>query len=90
MDSPMDGEALLEHLVRTTRLEKAEAARVVAEVLAFYSEPAEVFVARRHRELRARRLGNAAIFEQIVRELGQRRFPAPAFSERQIRRLIYG
>lgn len=81
---------LVEHLVRTTRLDPGEAARVVADVLAFYDEPAEAYVVRRHSELRAQRMTNAVILDRISRELRVRRFPAPVWSERQLRRLIYG
>jgi len=90
METPRELDLLLDHLVRTTRLERGEASRVVADVLAFYAEPPERFVARRHAELRAERRSNPEIFAQIARELGERRFAAPAVSERQIRRWIYG
>ena len=85
-----DLEDLLDHLVASTRLERPEAARVVAEVLEFFGEQPADFVARRHAELRERQLANAEIFEQIAREVAGRRFRAPDLSERQIRRLIYG
>jgi hypothetical protein len=81
---------LVGHLERTTRLTRAEAERIVAEVLAYFSEPLEVFVIRRHGELQGEELKNADIFTQIVSELGERRFAAPALSERQIRRMVYG
>ena len=81
---------LVEHLGRTTRLSRAEAARAVDEVLAYFSESVEQYVIRRHGELQSEDAKNAAIFDQIAAELGQRRFAAPALSQRQIRRLIYG
>lgn len=81
---------LLEHLERTTRLNRAEVERVVAEVLSFFSEPLEVFVARRHAELQGEELRNADIFARIMEELGERRFTAPVLTERQIRRIVYG
>ncbi|MDJ0785517.1 MAG: hypothetical protein QNK05_01845 [Myxococcota bacterium] len=89
-EAPEDLEALLDHLVASTRLERSEAARVVAEVLEFFGEGLEDFVVRRHAELRARQLANAEIFARIAGELGLRRFKTPPLSERQIRRLIYG
>ena len=85
-----DLEELLGYLVRTSRLSRPEAVRVVDEVLAFMDERAEEFVARRHREMQAEGLGNDEIFQRIARELPWRRFRAPALTERQIRRLIYG
>jgi hypothetical protein len=81
---------LLEHLTRITALPPRAAARLVDEVLAYFSESVEAFVARRHRELRAENLQNDAIFARIAAELGRRRFAAPSLTERQIRRLIYG
>jgi hypothetical protein len=83
-------EVLFDHLERTTRLSRAEVARVVAEVLEYFAEPLEGFVARRHAELQAEALKNAEIFARIAAELPQRRFAAPPLSERQIRRMVYG
>jgi hypothetical protein len=90
MDAPVGFPDLLEHLERTTRLTGAEAERVVAEVLAYFSEPLEQFVARRHGELQVEELKNPAIFSRILAELRERRFAAPELSERQIRRMVYG
>ena len=90
----MDGDdglgPLLDHLQRTTPLQRPQAARVVADVLAFLSETTEQFVRRRHSELHARGVPNAAAFARIAEELEARRVAPPALSERQIRRLIYG
>lgn len=85
-----DLDELVRHIATTTRLSPAEAARVIAEVAEFFTEPVEDFVVRRHAQLQNRNLTNPAIFEQISRELGGRRFPAPGLSTRQIRRVIYG
>jgi hypothetical protein len=85
-----DLEDLLSHLVNTTRLEQAEARRVVEEVLSFFSESVEDYVVRRHLELQGEELRNAAIYDRIVAELKARRFAAPDLSTRQIRRIIYG
>lgn len=82
-------EPLLEHLRRAGLL-AGEAERVVAEVLAHFSETAEEFVRRRHRELQRLGLVNAQSFPVIAAELGRRRVVPPALSERQIRRVIYG
>jgi hypothetical protein len=83
-------EDLVEHLTRNTRLSRAEAERVVAEVVAYFSESADDFIVRRHGELQADNEKNAAIFERLAAELSERRFAAPPLSQRQIRRLIYG
>jgi hypothetical protein len=90
MSDRPDLENLVEYLVRTSRLSRQEAVRVVDEVLAYLDERAEEFVCRRHREMQAEGLGNDEIFQRIARELPWRRFRAPALTERQIRRLIYG
>jgi hypothetical protein len=81
---------LLVHLSRTTSLSPGEAARVVADVLAYFAEPAEEFVRRRHTELRARGLTNDQIFENVAAELPHRRFASPELSQRQLRRIVYG
>jgi hypothetical protein len=81
---------LLEHLERMTRLSRLEAERVVAEVLEYFSEPLERFVARRHAELQSEDLKNPDIFNRVATEVRQRRFAAPGLSERQIRRMVYG
>jgi hypothetical protein len=81
---------LVEYLIRTCPLSPAEAARVVADVLGYFSEPPEGYVRRRHRELKARGLTNDLAFEQIAVEIPQRRYAPPEFSLRQLRRIVYG
>ncbi|MDN5915879.1 MAG: hypothetical protein L0I76_12330 [Pseudonocardia sp.] len=81
---------LIAHLVRSTPLSPGEAARVVADVLGYFAEPAGDFVRRRHGELQARGLRNEQIFDQVAAELARRRVPAPEYSARQLRRLVYG
>jgi hypothetical protein len=81
---------LIGHLVRTSRLTNAEAARLVDEVLSFLHEQPEEFVCRRHLTLQAEGLSNAEIYSRLRAELSAWRFRAPAYTERQIRRLIYG
>lgn len=81
---------LVTYLARSSRMTPAEAARIVNEVLAFMSDTPEDFIRRRHLALQVQGLSNPAIFGQIAAELTQRRFRAPDYSERQIRRVIYG
>ncbi|HEX5566777.1 MAG TPA: hypothetical protein VFY14_07620 [Streptomyces sp.] len=81
---------LVDHLVRSTPLRPGEAARVVLDVLAYFDEPVEEFVRRRHRELRSRGLVNAEIFERITAELPHRAVAPPELSLRQLRRIVYG
>ena len=83
-------ETLLRHVVATTGLSSAEAARLVGDVLAFHAEPVETYVRRRHAELRTHGARNPEIFARIARELTTRVVAAPDLSERQLRRLIYG
>ncbi|MDH6137140.1 hypothetical protein P3T37_006572 [Kitasatospora sp. MAA4] len=80
---------LLAHLTRTSALGPGEAARVVAEVLAYFSETATEYVQRRHAELQARGLTNEQIFTRIAQELPTRRVAAPELSLRQLRRIVY-
>jgi hypothetical protein len=81
---------LIAYLVRSSRLSPAEASRVVNEVIAFLDETVDDFIRRRHLALQAQGRSNSEIFAQIASELGLRRFRAPAFTQRQIRRVIYG
>ena len=81
---------LVAHLGRSTPLTPNEAARVVAEVVAYYGEAVPDFVRRRHAELKRRGLTNDRIFDEITAELAARRFAAPPLSVRQLRRLVYG
>jgi hypothetical protein len=80
---------LLDHLERSG-VSRGVAARVVAEVLAYFSETGEEFVRRRHRELQRDGVPNPESFATIARELAARRVAGPVLSERQVRRVIYG
>ncbi|GAA2794414.1 hypothetical protein GCM10010441_19600 [Kitasatospora paracochleata] len=88
--SPHPHDELLAHLTRTTPLAPGEAARVIAEVLAYFSESTEEYVRRRHGELQARGLTNERIFARLGAELDARRVAAPQLSTRQLRRIVYG
>ena len=79
---------LLVHLENTLGLSRAGAIRVTEEVCAYYGELVEEFVVRRHRELQAEGINNAAAFVCIERELTEARFRAPALTVRQIRSFI--
>ncbi|MGP4000972.1 hypothetical protein [Streptomyces sp. 8N706] len=90
LDRPASHDDLVDHLVRSTPLQRGEAARVVLDVLAYFDETIEAFVRRRHRELQARGLSNADIFERITEELPYRAVAPPELSLRQLRRIVYG
>jgi hypothetical protein len=81
---------LVDHLTLTSRLTAAEAERLVGEVLTYLGETPEAFIRRRHLALQSEGLANDKIFERLAKELEQRRFSAPAYTTRQIRRIIYG
>jgi hypothetical protein len=81
---------LVDYLTGTCPLSPAEAERVVADVLGYFSEPPEEFVRRRHRELKAGGRSNDVAFRQIAAELPHRRYTPPEFSLRQLRRIVYG
>jgi hypothetical protein len=81
---------LIAYLVRSTPLDTGEAARVVAEVLGYFSEQLPDFVRRRHAELKRRGLTNEQIFAVLSAELTTRRVAPPELSARQLRRMVYG
>lgn len=81
---------LVAHLVGSTGLTPAEAARVVEDVVAFHAEPVEELVRRRHAHLKTYGAKNPEIFAQIATELADRVVAAPELSERQLRRIVYG
>ncbi|MGW7301536.1 MULTISPECIES: hypothetical protein [unclassified Streptomyces] len=81
---------LVDHLTRTTPLNRGEALRVIQDVLAYFDETTEEFVRRRHRELQAQGLVNATIFERISADLKYRAVAPPELTLRQLRRIVYG
>ena len=90
MSDPGELEELVAYLTRSTPLSSQQARRIVEEVLTFLNETPEDFVRRRHRALQAQGLPNSAIYLRLAAELSARRFRAPPYTERQIRRIIYG
>jgi len=90
MAEPLELSDLVAYLVRTGRLTTSEALHVVNEVLAYLDDRPEEFVCRRHRALQAEGVPNKEIYARLRDELGRWRFRAPDYTERQIRRLIYG
>lgn len=78
------------HVVATTGLSTAEAARVVEDVVAFHAEPVEEFVRRRHAALKTYGARNEEIFARLADELAQRVVAPPKLTERQLRRIVYG
>ena len=81
---------LVDRVAGSTGLTPAEAARVVEDVLAWYREPVEEYVRRRHAYHRLYGKRNPEIFALIADELADRLVAAPPLSQRQLRRIIYG
>lgn len=81
---------LVDHLMRSTTLQRGEALRVIQDVLAYFDETTEDYVRRRHRELQAQGLVNAEIFERIEADLKYRAVAPPELTLRQLRRMVYG
>ena len=81
---------LVSRIATSTGLRPAEAVRVIADVVAYYAETTEDYVRRRHDELQTYGMKNPKIFAQIKDELAERVVAAPALSERQLRRIVYG
>ncbi|WP_402378151.1 hypothetical protein [Isoptericola rhizosphaerae] len=86
----MNDAELVSRVALTTGLSPSEAARVIEDVLAWYSEPVEHYVRRRHTALQAAGHRNAEIYARIAAELRDRVVAAPELTERQVRRIVYG
>lgn len=71
-------------------LSSGAAQKAVQEVLDCFDADVDEHIARRHLELQARGLTNAAIYGCIATEITELRFKAPSLTPRQIRRRIYG
>jgi hypothetical protein len=80
---------LVQHVVATTGLPPATAARVISDVVGYFGETTEEFVRRRHAELRAHHR-NDEIWALVATELSARRVAAPPVSARRLRRIVYG
>ena len=83
-------ESLERRLVAVCGLNPTKANQVVSEMMDEWSTTVDEFVACRHEILRRQGWSNAEIYRQIETDLACARFRAPALSERQIRRRIYG
>ena len=81
---------LVERIAASTGLSAADAERVIEDVVAFHAEPVEELVRRRHAQLKTFGARNPEIFARIAEELAGRVVAAPALTERQLRRIVYG
>ena len=89
MPAALDPE-LVGRVAASTGLSPGEAARVVEDVIAFHAETVEAYVRRRHAELKTYGAKNDEIFGRLTAELEGRVVAAPALTERQLRRIVYG
>jgi hypothetical protein len=81
---------LVRHVARSTGLDDATASRVVADVTAYFGQTVEEYVIQRHANLKSRNRRNDEIWPLITDEIKTRRFKADEFSERMLRRMVYG
>ncbi|WP_216213221.1 hypothetical protein [Amycolatopsis aidingensis] len=86
----MDHAELVRHIAGSTGLPPPIAARVVADVIAYFGETTEQFVRRRHAALHRRGHKNAEIWPMLLAELAARPVGAGELTERQLRRIVYG
>jgi hypothetical protein len=80
---------LIDRVSGSAGLTPPEAARVVEDILAWYREPVEDYVRRRHAHYQVYGKHNAEIFGLIAAELADRLVAAPPLSQRQLRRIVY-
>jgi hypothetical protein len=89
MDDPHPQD-LVRHVMASTGLDEATAARVVADVVAYFSQTVEDFVRQRHAELKDLNKRNDDIWPRLAAEVNGRRFAVRDLTERQLRRIVYG
>lgn len=90
MSEASDLDDLVAYVARSSGLDPSQARRIVDDVLSYLGESPQDFVRRRHAALLRLGRRNDEIYPRIAGELAERRFPAPPYSIRQIRRIIYG
>lgn len=88
MPGPPDP-AIVDRIAESAGLSPAEAARVVEDVVAWFAEPVEDYVRRRHGQLKTYGARNPEIFARVAEELAARVVAPPRLSERQLRRIVY-
>lgn len=83
-------EELATRIASSSGLSPAVARRIVEDVIAQYMETVSEYVNRRHQELTRAGWKNPDIYRCLMEEVAVRPFAQPPYSERQIRRMIYG
>lgn len=81
---------LVQHLSSSFSVSPAMAAKLIDEVVHYYSETPTEYVTRLHTELQRQGWPNNKIYAHIESVLPLRRFRSPPLTTRQIRRVIYG
>ncbi len=81
---------LVGRVAQSTGLPAAVAARVVQDVIAWYAEPVETYVRRRHTHHQMRGRRNEQAFALIAQELAGRLVAPAPLTTRQLRRIVYG
>ncbi len=81
---------LVRRVADSTGLDEATAARVVADVTAYFGQTVEDFVRERHAKLRELNKRNDDIWPRLAAEVSVRRFLVGELTERQLRRIVYG
>ena len=82
--------AFRRHILGIVDIPERDLDRLVEELCEHWSETAEEFVRRRHRELQKEGVPNREVYRVVVEDLKLRPFAAAERTERQIRRVIYG
>lgn len=84
------GQRQKDYLCDQYNLDPRSLESLLEDLSRFFPETPVQFIHRRHEELQMRKWPNSLIFPQICRELEEGLFRAEEFTERQIRRQIYG
>ena len=78
------------YLISTYPVEESLLNHLIEDLGEYFSRDVKDFISLRHQELHRQGMKNNQIYEQIKKELKERRFAGPDMSIRQIRRAIYG
>lgn len=79
-----------DYLMGQYDLTNRELESFLTDLFGFLQENPKQFVLRRHQELQDRKWPNSMIYTRIVKELEGSLFRSDEYTERQIRRIIYG
>jgi len=83
-------DAFKNHLLTSYPVDADVLDRLLDDLGEYFSLKPEEFIALRHHQLQREGFRNEEIYRMILSELKSRRYKAPDFSLRQIRRIIYG